>query len=113
MGWFQRPLFSPREPSLLGVFVPECLSGTPSKSKLLMDYAARLGTSQASLWNWVSQANCKQPYVRQLAPLRARPKSLGLYPHRMGPRLAWHPMGQERPASAELEEGFLLASLPR
>lgn len=105
-GLVSAPFFSPRKPSLLEAFVPECLSGTPSKSKLLMNYAARLRTSQASLWNWTNQANCKQPSVRQLAPLRARPKSLGLSPHRMGPRLAWHPMGQERPASAEERKDF-------
>lgn len=88
IGWFLHPFFSLRETALLEAFVPESRSRTPSKSMLLMNYTARHRTSQASFWNWVNQANCKQSYVRHLALLRARPKSLGLSPILYGARLS-------------------------
>lgn len=70
---------------------------------LLMNYAARFRVSQATLQNWVNQANCKQSYVVwQLVLLRARPKCLALSPTLYGAKisLCLAPLGQEWLASA-------------
>lgn len=70
---------------------------------LLMNYAAGFRVSQATLQNWVKQANCEQSCVAwQLVLLRARPKSLALSLTQSGARisLCLAPMGQEWLASA-------------
>lgn len=79
--WCLHTLSSLRETALLGAFVPESHGGTPSKPMLLMNYTARLRTSQVSFWNWANQANCKQSYIRQLALLRARQNKPELVSH--------------------------------
>lgn len=56
-----------------------------------MNYAARFRVSQATLQNWVNQANCKQSCaVWQLVLLRGQAKKAWpCLPHCMGPGLVY------------------------